>query len=263
MSLPKEAKLEKVLPGGVAIYDVSHLLPEPANPRYDVRPNGIDIIRVFFHHSGAYGNDGFRGALGSVRYVIQQRNFGAPPYHFWLSYKPDVDENGNIVIYRLGKDEKRCWHTGARANDNGVGVAWQGNLSPGGTGKPSDEQYKMAEALTGWLIGRYNLELPDGLSFHSEAKKWGARKNKRSCPGPYVEKWVKERRERVAEGKSAEEPVEVEYNEEKDKRNPESGSGLGEPQPGKDKKEPAPQEKKGWFWDLIKTWLSNLFPGKK
>lgn len=250
MALPAGAKLETVLPGKIAIYNVSNLLPKPKNPRYNRRPAGTKIVRVFFHNSGAYGKDGFEGAVGSVRYVIDRRNFGARPYHFWLSYKPDIDENGNMVIYRLGNDDDRCWHTGQRCNDEGIGVVWQGNLHPGKTGRPSEEQFKMAEALTDWLIERHELSLPDGLSFHAEAKKWGARKNKASCPGPYVEDWVKERRAR----EPLEEYIQVVSKPEK----------LEKELPKKvaDKKEPAPNEK-SWFEKAVSTWLDNLFPGRK
>lgn len=257
MALPSGAKLETVLPGGIAIYDVSDILPRPKRPRFNRRPPGVDIIRVFFHHSGAYGRDGFAGAEGSVRYVINNRNFGARPYHFWLAYKPDVDENGNIVIYRLGKDEERCWHTGNAANDNGVGCVWQGNLHPDHDGQPSPEQYRMAEALTNWLIKRYNLSLPNGLSFHAEAKKWGANKNKASCPGPYVRAWVEERRERSQSVESNEQPEPVAEEIEE----PVQVITTLEPEPKKPKvKKPvSPPKKKNW----LNRWIGNLFPGRK
>ena len=163
MTLPSGAKLEAVLPGGVAIYDVSEILPQPKRPRSNRRPAGTKIVRVFFHNSGAKGKDGFEGALNSVRYVIERRNFGAKPYHFWIAYNPDRDQNGNLVIYRLAPDHERAWHTGQKCNDEGVGVVWQGNLHPGKTGEPTAEQFQMAEALTNWLIERYELSLPNGL----------------------------------------------------------------------------------------------------
>jgi len=244
MTLPKEARLEVVLPGKIAIYDVSDILPKPTNPRSNRRPIGIKIVRVFFHNSGAYGADGFEGARNSIRYVIQKRNFGARPYHYWLSYKPEYDDDGNMIIYRLAQDDERAWHTGQRCNDEGVGVVWQGNLHPGKTGQPSDEQFKMAEALTDWLVDRHELNLPDGLSFHAEAKQWGARKNKATCPGPYVEEWVEERRNRL---KVTTPEVQQE---------PEPKPKLNKPKVNK--KKPAPQ-KKGW----LDKWVSNLFTGKK
>ena len=266
MALPAGAKLETVLPGGIAIYDVSDVLPQPKRPRFNTRPRGIKILRVFFHHSGAYGKDGFEGVRNSVRYVINNRNFGARPYHFWLAYKPDVDEHGNIVIYRLAKDEERCWHTGNTANDNGVGCVWQGNLSPRHDGMPSPEQYRMAEALTDWLLDRYELSLPNGLSFHAEAKKWGANKNKANCPGPYVRAWVEERRERikpiepieepepiVVEPEPEDEPVQVTF--------PSEPEPIPAPEPPKppNRKPASPPKKKSWF----DRWMGNLFPGKK
>lgn len=193
MGIPKKAKLEVVLPGGIAIYDVSEVLPKPKKPSANRRPPGTKIVRVFFHHSGAYGKDGYDGAKNAVAYVVTNRGFGARPYHFFLARKPDVDEHGNIVIYRMALDEERCWHTGGRCNDEGIGVVWQGNLYPDKTGAPTDAQYKMATALWDWLLTRHNLNLPDGFSFHSESPKWGGHP-KEACPGPYVEEWVKTRR---------------------------------------------------------------------
>lgn len=276
MALPNGAKLEKVLPGGIAIYDVSDVLPSPARPRFNRRPRGVNIIRVFFHHSGAYGKDGFEGAENSVNFVINQRNFGARPYHYWLAYKPDRDEQGNIVIYRLAKDDERAWHTGNAANDNGIGVVWQGNLHPDHDGNPSPEQYRMAEALTKWLLEKYDLPLPNGLSFHAEAKKWGANKNKPSCPGPFVQAWVEERRTQqevvstaVDEGppwdgsaseqettQESEEPVQVMFPkvELKPPANP-------LPKPINAEKPASP--KRSWFKKAKDLLSNNLFPGKK
>ena len=191
MSIPKKAKLEAVLPGKVAIYDISHILPKPKKWSHHKRPRGTKIVRMFFHHSGKYGADGYKGALNSVNYVINSRDFGSRPYHFWFAYKPDVDDDGNIVVYRLAPDSERTWHTGGRANDEGLGAVFQGNLSPSKDGPPSDDQLKMAEAVTQWNVDRHNLSLPNGLSFHSEAKRFGAPKNKPSCPGPFIVKWVK------------------------------------------------------------------------
>lgn len=255
MALPRDAKLEKVLPGGIAIYDVSHILPQPKRPRYNRRPVGTHIVRIFFHHSGAYGRDGYDGAEASVNYVINSRDFGARPYHFWLAYKPDVDENGNLVVYRLGKNEERCWHTGKRANDEGIGVVWQGNLYPDETGKPSDEQYKMANALTAWLVDELLLELPDGLSFHAEADKWGGSR-KSSCPGPYVQEWVEKRRDQ-----DLEEWVQItdpSLTPSKPKPNKPDLDKVEDPSSNSDKK-----DEKGWFGKAVDTWLNNLFPGRK
>jgi hypothetical protein len=206
MGIPGRAKKEAVLPGGVVIYDVSKVLPKPTRPRYNQRPDGTKIVRVFFHHSAAYGKDGYQGAENSVKYVIRERNFGARPYHFWLARKPDTDADGNLVIYRLGQDDERCWHTGGRANEEGIGVVWQGDLYPDEDGEPTEAQYKMAEALTNWLIKRHELSLPDGLSFHAEADRWGGSK-KPSCPGPFVQEWVKERRQRKEEEKPSLDPA--------------------------------------------------------
>lgn len=282
MNLPRNAKLEKVLPGGIAIYDVSEVLPTPPRPRFNTRPRGTKIVRVFFHHSGAYGKDGYEGAEKSMQFVMQTRNFGARAYHFWLSRKPDVDAEGNIVIYRLAKDEERCWHTGNLCNDNGVGVVWQGNLHPDHNGAPTAEQYKMAEALTDWLIERYELSLPDGLSFHAEAKKWGASKNKESCPGPYVKPWAIERRNRsetLAVGVTVQPSVIVPDDSPAiDSVDEDSTENVVEEPPTPPAQDPQPivtapiqvpvsnkiekpvSPKKNWFQKTLGGWANNLFP---
>lgn len=199
--VPAKAKLEIILPGNIAIYDISNLLPKPIHPRNNKRPAGNNnksaINQIFFHHSGAYGKDGFMGAYNSVRYVIEKRNFGSVPYHFWLSRVPDKDQLGNIIIYRLTSDAARAWHTsGGKINDHAIGAVFQGNLHPGKTGKPSQEQYRMADALIDFLIEKYQLILPDALSFHSEANRFGGH-SKPSCPGPYVEEYIKNRRNSI------------------------------------------------------------------
>lgn len=250
MSLPKKAILEAVLPGNIAIYDVSHLLPKPRVWRFNKRPRGTKIQRLFFHHSGRYGKDGYKGAYNSIKYTIRERDFGARAYHFWLSYKPDKDNVGNIVIYRLAPDAERAWHTGQKANDNGLGIAFQGNLSPGNTGKPSSDQIKMAEALVNWNIERHNITLPNGLSFHSEAKKWGAKKNKASCPGPYVVKWVKERRERI------DDDFKKAVNEISPKKPPAPAT---EPDNIKNTKITKPKRLNGWFGRVPKSYLKKIF----
>lgn len=245
MPIPTGAIKEVVLPGGIAIYDISDILPKPKLPRFNTRPVGTKINRVFFHNSGAYGKDGYDGVLGSVRYVINERNFGARPYHFWLARKPDIDSDGNIVIYRMAKDAERCWHTGGEANEKGIGVVWQGNLHPGKTGEPTRAQYNMAETLTNWLIGRHALTLPDGLSFHAEADRWGGHK-KPSCPGPYVQEWIKNRRLEL----------------------PLPGTAITpEPKPTIKKPDSRPKlvpkpNNKNWFTNIKDKWFNNLFPGR-
>jgi hypothetical protein len=188
--IPRDAKLESSLSSSVALYDVAHLLKRKS--KQDRRDVG-KIVRVYHHHSGADGRDGFDGLAASARYVVDSRGFPGPAYTYWLSFAPDKDEAGRLVVYRCNPDEIRSWHTGAKANEHGIAIAWQGNL---GARKPSAAQREMAEALMAYVVSRHALTLPLGVSFHAEANKFGGR-SKPSCPGVHVTEWVREYRERT------------------------------------------------------------------
>ena len=187
--IPDDAILETMLAGGVALYDVSHLLPV-GSKRYSLRnPDGI--VRAYFHHSGADGRAGYEGPYLSTKYVVENRDFRGAAYHFWLPYEEFTDEDDNYVVFRLNKDETRCYHTGRKANDHGLGVCFQGNLSRKSF---SPYQEELAEALVPWLQENYSLDEGTPLSYHAEAGKFGG-KPKSACPGPYVTRWVKDYRD--------------------------------------------------------------------
>lgn len=201
MTLPKDAKYEARVAGGIVLYDVSHLMPTHATKQYRTR-RPSRIIRAYHHHSGALGSDGFRGAYNSSRYVVTKKDkngndagWPGAAYTFWFSYVPDYDHAGNMVIYRLNPDNLRSYHTGKKANDHGIGICWQGNLQGM---DPSMAQYEMAEGFCPWVNENYpNIVMPNGHSFHSEAGRFGG-KTKASCPGPFVEEWVRDWREDMA-----------------------------------------------------------------
>lgn len=175
--------LEADLSCSVRLYDASHLMPRRKGTLRDVA--GID--RLFFHHSGALGRSGFAGALASARYVVTRRRFPGPAYTFWLPAEYLRDADGKACVLRLNADEVRSWHTGAKANGRGVAACFQGNT----TAKPLTASHvECAEALLPWAIERYSLPVPEGISRHSDAKKDGARKNKRGCPGKSAEAWL-------------------------------------------------------------------------
>lgn len=177
---------EAQLAGGIALYDVSDVLPRHKAKNYRNRPVA-DIVRQYHHHSGALGLPGLPGAAGAARYRIRKSGWPGHPYHFWLSYQADRDEQGRIVVYRCQPDAVLCYHTGG-LNGGGLGICWQGNLTKR---PPSSDQIEAAEALIPWLIERY----PGiGISWHSEAARWGGR-SKPACPGPFVEDWLREYRE--------------------------------------------------------------------
>ena len=172
----------------VAIYDIADLLPRiPHRRSRDQRPTGAFIDRTILHHSGALGRGGYEGAFRAVKYAMK-RGFPGAPYHYWIPFEPVFDASGRYVIYRLAEDEYRAWHTGAKANDFGVGVCVQGNTSRNGL---SDAQRVCLEALFPYLMRRHDLEARD-FGSHREGKKFGAKRNKWACPGKEAFKWLKE-----------------------------------------------------------------------
>lgn len=214
-----------------ALYDVSHLLPVNPKGGYPTRVEGIGtkpkyskdkaltaddvkIVRVYNHHSGAKGSDGFAGLKASVGYSIRdkkkkrklksgprkgesveytEKGWPGGPYTFWLCVKADRDAEGRKVIYRGNPDELRTYHTGSQANDHGLGLAWQGNLT---TVKPSKDQLGGASVLFPHLHAKHDLAQHKPFSFHSESEEFGG-SGKPSCPGPHVEKFVKDYRSRL------------------------------------------------------------------
>jgi len=130
MTVPYGARLELELAGGIALWDVAELLPRRRHRRgMDQRPKGQTLDRVFVHHSGALGRAGYKGIESSVRYVVERRKFPGPAYHFWVPFNDERDWSGRRVVYRLNPDEYRAWHTGATANDRGLGLCFQGQLN--------------------------------------------------------------------------------------------------------------------------------------
>jgi hypothetical protein len=178
--------------GGIVVQDISSLLPRHKTKRYGKRRSVIE--RIYIHHSGRLGSDGVDGPINSTRYIISRRKdpFAGAPYHFWIPYNMICaeDEDRSYIIYRLQQDEVRSWHTGGKANSHGIGVALQGNTSTNGL---SDFQEECLEALVPWLLDRFGLHLPDGLSYHAEADKYGG-KRKSACPGVEATEWINDYR---------------------------------------------------------------------
>lgn len=178
----------------VVAYDINHLMPKPDQPRFNVRPEGAEIDRVLVHHSGALGRAGVDGAIRSAEYVFEEREkpFGALPYHWWIPRFPLHDDQGRLVVLRCAPDEERCWHTGGKANDTGIGVVLQGNT----TSTPlTIFQRTCLNALLLYLEERHKLpsnNRPSWLGWHSIGKRFGANSNKARCPGRSAEKFLKE-----------------------------------------------------------------------
>jgi len=185
--LPGDAIFEARIAGGVHLYDVAALLPKHAWKRYSVR-DPEQIERVYFHHSGAHGADGFQGLFNSARYVVEHKEAPACAYPYWLSPEPDRDNEGALVIYRGVPDILVQWATGG-ANPHSTAACFQGNTSK----RPlTSAQIEMAEALIPWLYERHMRVAANGwrgLSWHSEADRWGGR-SKAACPGTHAELWL-------------------------------------------------------------------------
>ncbi len=181
----KDCVLEATLNSRVRLYDASDLMPR-LKRKQKKRPVS-EIDRLFFHHSGALGKEGVRGAFNSASYVVKKRKFPGPAYTFWLPYETLRDEDGFLVVLRLNPDDERSWHTGSRANDRGVACSFQGNTTKRDL---SVSHMAGAEALIPWAVERYNLSLPDGISWHSKGAASGGR-SKASCPGRAGEHWLK------------------------------------------------------------------------
>ncbi|MCP5044204.1 MAG: hypothetical protein GY944_24510 [bacterium] len=183
-----EMIFEAELAGGVALYDASHLMPLPSGmwPR---RPFGAFVNRVFVHHSGALGRPGLEGALNSARYVVKHRDFPCAAYHYWVPYETLSLDGYDYVVIRCAPDHARTFHTGGNANHLGVGVALQGNTTDRPLSKSHEE---CLEALLPLLTERHELYAgPPIISWHSEAMRFGALKNKAACPGKHAEEWLR------------------------------------------------------------------------
>jgi len=189
MTIPDAAKLEAVVRvrgREVAIMDVNHLLP--TNPRKPIKLRSMDIERLYVHKSGGEGAPGFAGLLNSTRFVIQHRDFPGCPYPWWSSTIPDTDPGGRLVAYRGVADNVRAWHTGGVCNDHGSALALQGNLSKR---PPTAEQAIVAEAVLLHALAIYpKLDEREPFGRHSDAKRFGAPKNKPVCPGSNAETWL-------------------------------------------------------------------------
>lgn len=191
--LPSAARFVAQPAGGLAVYDVAHLLPKGRHRRATRRPGKGAITAAFLHHSGALGRPGFAGALGAVDFVTRKRKFPGAPYHLWLPFEPVRDPKGRLVTLLLAPWSFRAWHTGARANDIGVGLSLQGNTSK----RPlSPSQIEQLEGVLPWVAGVHELDLSRDLGWHAIGARWGGR-NKRACPGTHGEAWVRDYVSRV------------------------------------------------------------------
>ena len=207
--LPALARYVEEIAGGVALYDVSPLVPKGKGGRGSraypgPARSGVPIDRFFVHHSGALGRSGFEGAWLAVDFMTRPkppfgtgRGFPMSGYHLWGSYEPVVDVLGRLVVMQLAPFEARAWHTGTSkaatrgelpgANDRGIGFALQGNTSR----RPvSPFQEELLEATIPWAIRKWEMPPADALSWHSISESDGG-SPKPACPGKHAESWLK------------------------------------------------------------------------
>jgi len=192
--------------GGVALVDVADLLPRHATRRWAKRTK--PIARIYFHKSGKLGATGLQGAINSANYCVKNRSYprdpekpgwAGMPYTFWIPFRetpvwtvtaeaPAALRN-HTALFRCQLDDVVSWHTGGRANREGVGACFQGNSTVDGL---SENQIEIAEAFIPWAVARYGLTLPAGLSWHSDRSEYGPPKAsvKPVCPGAPAVAWL-------------------------------------------------------------------------
>ena len=189
--LPDEARFDELIAPGLALYDVSHLLPRGKHRRATKRPKGQRIDAAFVHHSGALGMGGFEGLRRSVDFMVRQRDFPESGYHGWIPRDPVRDAEARLVLFRALHDSARGWHTGGKANDRGTGWSLQGNTSK----LPlSPSQVEILEGLIPWLCEHYGwtwADIRSWLGWHSIGARWGGRP-KPACPGRSAEAYLTE-----------------------------------------------------------------------
>lgn len=200
MGLPSRAVFVDEPAPGIAVWDVSHLLPN--DPRNDYRRRPVAAIRFeIVHKSGADGPPGFEGAKATARFVVHHRGWPAAAYHLWLPRVPDRDGDGRLVIYMLNADDVHSYHTGGQRNHDGYSIALQGRFDgqwdligdeddadPRIEREPTPEQWEMLEAVIPWLRERHDVDLGEtgngwGLTGHWEH-------GKPVCPGDAIRAWI-------------------------------------------------------------------------
>jgi len=179
----------------IKVVDISDDLPKHAHKRYRViehRPIG----KLIWHHTAGGISPGLRGPVSMTRWCIDGRGWPGAPYHIWISYRPDVDAEGRIIVWQLQPLDVRSYHTGAGQNGHGIGAVCQGlfvsphhpkTLKRQPTKHPSAEQQRAIPHVWKWISDLYGLEADPGLSCHA----WH---RKPACPGEWIEDWCRAKR---------------------------------------------------------------------
>ena len=177
-SIPDGAVYEADLGGGVALYDVSHLLPKHPTKRYRDRGQPTE---QYVHHSGKLGRPGYAGMYNSTRYTVRARGWPGFAYTTWIPYLPVFDPAGNVCVLRGNPDTVRTYHAGSGPNTRAVSHCLQGNT----TRRPlSNAQLKCLKQLLPWYIDRLQVHTYG----HCEAPADGHRKA--TCPGTHAQTFI-------------------------------------------------------------------------
>lgn len=173
-----------LIAGGIAVRDISQLLPRHPTRRYRARARPATVLIV--HHSGAdSGLDGYQAFAAMANYHVGSKDWPGIAYHWGIPLRPSYDGQGNLLIYQLNSPETICYHT-ARVNIMGEGLVLQGHH---GRGPLSEYQIECLEAFIPWRLGVLELDYHTDLGWHSIADRWGGR-HKAACPGEYAESWL-------------------------------------------------------------------------
>lgn len=185
------ATYETSIADGIALYDVSHLLPEHPHKTYGPRTSPMRAL--FVHHSGNdTGRDGLAALLPMANWHVLHHKWAAMAYHFAITKRPLRDEDGNLVMLRVGGDRTVRSHTGL-CNRFSEGLVLQGNTSKS---PMSDFQMECLEGFIPWWMAMHELTPAKALGWHSIAHRWLGRP-KRWCPGADAVAWLEQYKERA------------------------------------------------------------------
>ena len=132
------------------------------------------------------------------------RGWPGASYHILVPYRPEVQE-GRFVVYRLWDDSWEIFHTGAPHNDDKIAIAWAGSFHTrwiqGFTDQdPHPTAFEAGTTLVlDYLLPRFGLTTAQ-LFGHFDF-------GKPTCPGDFLEQWVRQARGETIERESEEATV--------------------------------------------------------
>lgn len=183
---PPGATFEAQIAGGLALWDVSDLLP-----RHAVKRRGrlrVTPELVVMHHTGADAPtiDGYQAAVMTATYHVRHTDWSRIGYHVHIARKADRDDEGRLVVYRTLPDALRPAATKG-LNGRSWAIVLEGDLDE----QPITEDQE--EALEG-LIPWYGDVTIIG---HREAEAYGGKPARKSCPGRNGMRWLRRWRGRA------------------------------------------------------------------